>query len=360
MTKTIVLFIIMLSTALGISAQTVYYDASVFPLLGKISDETETRYERLPEYLQDKSRARIWELGKNTAGLAVRFRTNSSSISVRWNLLGDIRMNHMSYVGIKGVDLYSLTKDGEWRFVNSGKPTGRENQARIIANMSNEEREFILYLPLYDGVTHLEIGVDSLALLTQPEIASPKRSNAIVYYGTSISQGACASRPGMAHTNILSRQLDREIINLGFSGNAFLDDEIADIMASYPASLYVIDCMPNVNVKLIEEKLETFYRKLRDSRPHTPILFIENPIFPFAQFDEYTHSNLMEKNKALYKVYEKLKKEGDDQLYFLSSENVIGSDGEATVDGIHFTDLGFMRYADILRPLIRDILKDGK
>lgn len=342
------------------SAQITYYDASEFPLLGKISDATETRYERLPQSLKDSLRDKIWELGKNTAGLSIRFRSNSSSISVRWRLLQNVQMNHMSFVGIKGVDLYALTESGEWRFVKSGKPTGVENEAQVIANMLKQDREYMLYLPLYDGVTKIEIGIDSLASIGQPQIDLPRRANAIVYYGTSITQGGCASRPGMAHTNILSRTLNCSIINLGFSGNGLLDYEIADLMSSYSASLYIIDCMPNVNIGLIDEKLENFYRKIRSAHPCTPILLIENPIFPFTQFDELTHSMLIQKNKALGGVYEKLKGEGDTSLFLLKSKDIIGSDGEATVDGIHFTDLGFMRYANVLESVISKIINDGK
>ncbi len=210
------------------NAQTVYHDASTFPLLGKATESTLTRYERLPDSLQNISRKPLWDLGRNSAGLAVRFRSNSTSISAKWEVRNNMSMNHMTPTGIKGLDLYCL-QDGKWIFAGSGRPQGKVNKATIVSNMLPEEREYLLYLSLYDGVTSLSIGVDSLAEITQPAVDLPQREKPVVFYGTSILQGGCASRPGMAHTNILERWLNRECINLGFSGNALLDLEIADV-----------------------------------------------------------------------------------------------------------------------------------
>lgn len=343
--------------SLAAKAQVKYYDAAAFPLYGKISDQTETRYERLPTTVKNICRPRLWELGKNTAGLAVRFRSNSKSISAKWNLLQDSQMNHMAGVGIRGVDLYCL-EGGTWRFVNAGKPDRKYNATTIISNMKGEEREYMLYLPLYDGVTHLEIGVDSLASIGQPQVESPVRKKPIIYYGTSITQGGCASRPGMAHTNILSRRLNREFINLGFSGNGQLDYEIAEIITGCDAAMYILDFMPNVNLKQVQEKAEKFYRILRSKSPDVPVLFIENPVFPFSDYDLAMQSVVREKNEALRLFFRSLVKRGEKNIYFLPSEKLIGMDGEATVDGIHFTDLGFQRYADNLYPVIKSKMKN--
>src|SRR3546814_867423 len=151
------------------------------------------------------------------------------------------------------------------------------NEALIIANMDTTYKEFMLYFPLYDGVVDLQIGVDSLAILAPPSIALPVADKPVVCYGTSIQQGGCASRPGMAHLNILSRWFNREFVNLGFSGNAKLDYEIAELIGDRDASLIVLDFMPNVNVQLIEERLEKFYRIVRRKAPHTTILFVKIP-----------------------------------------------------------------------------------
>ena len=129
--------------------------------------------------------------------MAIRFRSNSTTIAAKWEALINFHMNHMTDTGAKGLDLYCLQKNGEWRFVNSGRPNGKTNQATIIANMQPEEREYMLYLPLYDGLVSLSIGIDSLATIDQPLIDYPIRQKPIVFYGTSILQGGCASRPGM-------------------------------------------------------------------------------------------------------------------------------------------------------------------
>ncbi len=350
-----ILFLLMFAAVLA-GAQPIYHDASKFPLLGKISNATETRYERLPANLKDVSRPPVWNLGKNTAGLAVRFCSDSRQISVKWEVLNDITMNHMAPTGIKGLDLYCLENDA-WTYVNTARPSGKRSEAIIISNMEKKEREFMIYLPLYDGVTSLEIGIDSTAFIGQPKINLPEQSKPVVAYGTSILQGGCASRTGMAHTNILSRKLNREVINLGFSGNGQLDYEIAELMAECDASLYILDFMPNVNVNQINEKAEKFYRILRDKRPDTPIVFIENPMFPHSKYDTNVRNIIQEKNKALHVVFDGLKAKREKNIWLIPSSGMIGTDGEATVDGVHFTDLGFLRYADYLYPTIKKILK---
>ena len=206
----------------------VYTDASMFPLYGKVSDQTNARYERLPSSLQGVSRDPVWYLGRNSAGLFIRFRSNSTSIHARWTSTFNSSMPHMTDTGTKGLDLYAIV-DGQWRHVCSAQPQGGTSERKIIGNMDPVEREYMLYLSLYDGVSSLEIGVDEGATLDQPAVDRPSREKPIVMYGTSILQGGCANRPGMAHTNIISRRLDREVINLGFSGNALLDMEIAEL-----------------------------------------------------------------------------------------------------------------------------------
>lgn len=358
MKKTILLFFLLLILVSSTRSQHYYRDASQFLLLGKASEATETLYERLPAKLESISRVPVWRLGKNTAGLAVRFSSNTSSIAAKWELRDNNIMNHMTPTGIKGLDLYCL-EDSGWTFVNAALPTpnGKMNDKVIIDNMSKKEREFLLYLPLYDGLISLEIGVDSSAYIAMPQIDSPITKLPVVAYGTSILQGGCASRPGMVHTSILSRWLNREFINLGFSGNGQLDYEIAEVMGDCEASVYILDFMPNVTVEQIEEKMAKFYSILRQKAPHTPIIFIENPDFPLSTYNERSRDIVLEKNQTLHREYEKLARR-DKNISIISSYNMIGLDKEGTIDGIHFTDLGFMRYAEFLYPTLKKILSD--
>lgn len=331
-----------------IHAQTVYYDADQFPLIGKTSDETETRYERLPTYLKERCRPPVWSLGKNTSGLAIRFRTNSTAISAKWEVTGDNRMNHMTETGIKGVDLYAWEED-HWQPVKAGLPSGKVNERTIISGMTPQEREYMMFLPLYDGVASLSIGIDSTACMKSPELPYPDTTRPLLVYGTSITQGGCASRPGMSYTNILARRLNREVINLGFSGNGQLDYEIAELMATRrDASLFILDFIPNVNAAQLTGKTRPFFDILRKANPDTPVLFVETVIFPHSFYDKSIYGTITEKNRLLREEYEKIKREGDKNVYYLASDDLIGSDGEATVDGVHFTDLGFLRFADKL------------
>ena len=202
---------IVLFLVFHIHAQLVYHDASNFPLLGRATESAGARYERFPDSLKNISRAPLWNLSRNSAGMAIRFRSNSSTISARWVLKYNNHMNHMTDTGVKGLDLYGL-ENGEWVYMNVGRPLGKSNEAAIISNMQPVWREYMLYLPLYDGVDSLFIGIDKEAEITQPQTELPRRSKPLVMYGTSILQGGCATRPGMAHTNILGRMLGVEVM----------------------------------------------------------------------------------------------------------------------------------------------------
>ena len=340
------------------SAQNVVYtDASVFPLYGKVSEQTNERYERLPSSLEGVSREPVWYLGRHSAGLFIRFRSNSTSIHARWESTFNNTMTHMTDTGAKGLDLYALV-DGEWRHVCSAQPQGKKSERCIIANMNPVEREYMLYLSLYDGVKSLEIGVDEGSMLDLPAVDRPSREKPVVMYGTSILQGGCANRPGMAHTNIIGRRLDREVINLGFSGNALLDMEIAELMASVEdPGLYVLDYVPNASAQAIDEVGEQFFRIIRDAHPEVPVVFIEDVIFPHTIFDNKILEEVTKKNVVQKRLFKKLKKSGEKRIYYISAEGMIGDDGEATVDAIHFTDLGAMRYVDHVLPVIKRALR---
>lgn len=354
--KNYILAVALLFCTLALKGQLVYHDASAFPLLGKATQNSATRYERLPDSLRNISRKPLWALGQNSAGLALRFRSNSTTIAAKWEVLLDRNMNHMTPTGIKGLDLYCL-QDGKWVFVNSGRPPGKVNEATIISYMKPVEREYMLYLPLYDGVTSLSIGVDSLAEISGPEVQLPVREKPVVFYGTSILQGGCASRPGMAHTNIISRWLNRECVNLGFSGNALLDLEIAEVVAGVDASVYVLDFVPNANVQQMKERADKFYTIIRSRHPDTPVIFLEDPIFTHTRFDQRIAEEVAQKNETVNAIFQSLKKRGEKNIYMISSKDMLGHDGEATVDGVHFTDLGMMRYAELVCPMIKKCIR---
>lgn len=265
-------------------------------------------------------------------------------------------MNHFTMTGIKGLDLYCL-KNGKWQFVNTARPSAKATTAVIIKNMPATEMEYMLYLPLYDGLVNLEIGIKAESTIAWPEVDSPRAGQPVVFYGTSITQGGCASRAGMAYPNILSRMLNREIVNLGFSGNGQLDLEVAEAMATIDASCFVMDCLPNVSVAQMTEKYSRFLEIIREKNPDTPILLVETILFPHMYFDQTVYTLLHEKNKTLTRIFQEQKNKGDRNIYYVKAGKLIGDDQEATVDGIHLTDLGFLRIAENLYPTIRKLIK---
>ena len=325
---------------------TIYYGKESFLIegTGVAESEKESPYDRLPTSYKDKVRKQVWDLSKNSAGISIRFNTNSSSVKVKWALLNDTKMNHMAETGIKGVDLYCKV-NGVWTYVNTGRPTAKENEASLISCLSAGEREFKLYLPLYDGTTKVEIGLESGSTITKP--AADKKLP-IVFYGTSILQGGCASRPGMVFTSIISRKLNVDCINFGFSGNGRMDPPMAELISGIKASYYVIDCLPNMTAKTVTDSVSHLAKTIRAKNPKTPIVFVENVEYTRAIFQASLMNSMNEKNQALRTEFDKLVKGGMKDLIYISAAGSIGTDYEGTVDGTHLTDLGYLRYADYL------------
>ena len=352
--KRILLSLVLLASCLALRGQVVYTDASAFPLYGKAAP-TEG-YRRLPASLEGVVRDALWALGRNSAGLYVRFRTDAPEIHARWSNTG-YHMGHMTDCGTGGVDLYAHL-DGQWKFIRSGfewGPITKDRESRLVGNMEPAMREYMLYLGLYDEIKTLELGVPEGYSLYQPELDSPVSERPVVMYGTSILQGGCASRPGMAHTNILARRLDRTVINLGFSGNAHLDYEIATLMASVPdPSVFVLDYVPNASDSLIREKGEKFFRIVRDAHPDVPIIFVEDPHFAHTLLDQAIAAEVSGRNAAQKALYEHLVAAGEKNLFYVPSFEM--TQQEDFVDGVHFTDLGMTHYADLMEPVLREAL----
>lgn len=347
--------VLFLISAARAQAPVIYHDASAFPVYGQAFKATpEHPYRRLPERLSGVVREPVWRLGCNSAGLYIRFRSDAPEIHARWTNTGN-HMPHMTDCGTGGLDLYALLS-GRWVYVGSGFNWGAPSpthEGKLVANMEPVMREYMLYLALYDEVKTLEIGVPESFSLAGPMVESPENAHPMVMYGTSILQGGCASRPGMAFTNILARRFDRTVINLGFSGNALLDYEIAEVMASVPSpSVFVLDYVPNASAAQIEERGERFFRILRDAHPTVPVLFVEDPVFAHSIVDQAIAEEVRTKNAAQLALFQRLLQQGEKGIYYVPAEGMTGDDGEAFVDGIHFTDLGMTRYARHIEPAL--------
>ena len=317
----------------------------------------ESPYDRLPISYKEKVREPVWDLSKASAGITVRFHSNSTSINLKWTVLNDLDMPHMASTGIKGIDLYTKYNN-KWRYVttagalvglktyqNKSIPADSINEYELIKNMSPDFREYKLFLPLYDGVTKLEVGIDSTASI---EKASPNPVKPIVFYGTSITQGGCASRPGMAHTNIISRKLDVDCINYGFSGNGRMEMPIVELISDIDASFYVIECLQNMDSEQVRERVRPLVDMIRTKHPLTPIVLVENMMYTTAFLDQTIETTLIQENEALKNEFDKIIKRGTPNIFYIKDNKDFLLDNEGTVDGVHLTDLGFLRYADYL------------
>ena len=317
----------------------------------------ESPYDRLPISYKEKVREPVWDLSKASAGITVRFHSNSTSINLKWTVLNDFDMPHMAASGIKGIDLYTKYNN-KWRYVttagalvglktyqNKSIPADNINEYELIKNMTPEFREYKLFLPLYDGVTKLEVGIDSTASI---EKASPSAVKPIVFYGTSITQGGCASRPGMAHTNIISRKLEVDCINYGFSGNGRMETLIVELISEIDARFYVIECLQNMDSDQVSDRVRPLVDIIRTKHPYTPIVLVENMMYTMAFLDQTVETTLIQENAALKNEYDKIIKNGTPNIFYIKDNKDFLVDNEGTVDGVHLTDLGFLRYADYL------------
>lgn len=323
-----------------------YFGEDSFILEGsEIADSLkENRYDRLPLSYKNIVQKPVWELSKASAGMSIRFLSNSTSLSVKWTLLYNNSMHHMADTGIKGVDLYYNNK-GTWQYLNTAIPSDIKNEYMLVKDMSDEMREFKMFLPLYDGIEIIEVGIDSNSVIERP-LKNDQRS--IIFYGTSITQGGCASRPGMAHTNIISRKLNIDCINFGFSGNGTMEQPINELISEFNPLFYVIECLPNMIAEQVTDRTIPLVKTIRKKHPETPIIFVESFLYEWLALDNVGKVFIDEKNAALKTEYRKMIEGGFNNIFYISSENATGEDHEGTVDGVHFTDLGFSRYADFL------------
>ncbi|WP_242205971.1 SGNH/GDSL hydrolase family protein [Aestuariivivens insulae] len=323
-------------------------------------------YNRLPKAAEGKVRKAVWNLSKQSAGLSIRFVSNAQNIAVRYKVKRGKAFNHMPATGVSGVDLYTKTNDGEWlwnrgQYAFGDTITYNYNNLKLKRPSHHDKgQEYVLYLPLYNEVIWLEIGTASNAIFKPLPIRAEKP---IVVYGTSIMQGACASRPGMAWTSILERGLERPIINLGFSGNGRLENEVIDFIETIEAKLYVLDCMPNLTLTqsgtpdLAYQRIITSVKRLKSKHPSTPVLLVEHSGYSDGETNKERFRIYSELNKALQKAYKQLISEGIKDIYVLTREQLnLGID--SYVDGTHPNDLGMLQYAQAYEACVRDIIKE--
>ncbi len=321
---------------------------------------------RIPRWLEDSVRPELRERARHTAGKAFRFRTDSRAVAVRYELLYNAHMMHMADTGIKGTSLYIWDDDTHsWQFVNCNRPNADKSdviQRKVMVDrLDGKMHEYMLYLPLYDGVKWLEIGVEKTATLTGPVMNSPRQGKKFVFYGTSILHGGCASHPGMVATSIIQRDLDIECVNIGISGEGKMDYCMARAMATIPdVAAYILDPIPNCTKDMCDTLTYEFVNILRRARPDVPIIMVEGQMYSYAKYSGFYSRYLPQKNYEFHKNYLRLRAENPKNLYYVDCKNLYGPNNDGSVDGIHLTDLGFWYYAQKLEPYLKAILTGKK
>lgn len=347
--------IISLLFPLGLYAQNMkFIDAKSLTLIGKAKNCPEF-YHRLDTALYVGLPEKIKFLATLSPGLAIAFKTNSTSIAARWIVKPDKPSPNTTAIAFKGLDLY-IKRNGHWEFAAVGKPTGNNNDEVLIQDMDNSEKECLLYLPILSEVKSLDIGVDSSSEIDP--VPNPFQKK-ILIYGTSIVHGIEASRPGMTYPARLSRHTGLNFINLGFSGNARMENVMADCLADIDADVYVIDCVPNTTATQINERTAYMVNTIRKRHPNAPIIVMQSIRMDIGNFNLKIKKDLTEKDENIKTQVEILQKKGVKKLYFIPGANLIGQDHEGTGDGIHPNDLGFDRMVSQLEPIILSILKQN-
>lgn len=338
-----------------------WYDALLLGLEGKAFEETKADYDRLPAKAEGVVRSAVWGLSRDSAGICLRFVTDAPTIRARWTLNSSgLAMPHMPATGVSGLDLYVKTDDGKWRWLAVGRPTAQTNDVQLAGGIPQGTREYLLYLPLYNGVSKLEIGVPEGTTLSKAPAREAGRDKPIVFYGTSITQGGCASRPGMVHTAIVGRWMDYPVVNLGFSGNGRMETEVAELMAEIDAAVYVIDCLPNISAEDVRARTAPVVKLLKKAHPDTPILLVEDRNYADSFLLPSKRTRNETSQAALKEVYSQLKSDGMEGVYYLEGKDLIGDDGEGTVDSSHPTDLGFYRQAQVFQAALEPILNKSE
>lgn len=314
-------------------------------------------YRRLPVGVKEQLRAPVDSLSNNTAGGQIHFTTDSKRLYIAVKLAGKANMYHMPATGQCGFDLY-VGNQAEVRYYKTTR-FGLSQDSYVVEmfNFVNDKtRTVVLNFPLYIGVQHVLVGIDEQAVVGKSNFLQPGKK--AVFYGTSITQGGCASRPGMVYTNILSRTLRAECVNLGFSGNGQGDAIVAECMAQIDASCYVLDYVANCTVDMYKETLPVFMKILKDAKPDIPLFVISG----LKKAAHYFKDDLGQdpnqpdviKDYTLETI-EQLKKQGYENLHFIDGKMLCGEDfEETTVDTSHPTDLGFYFMAKSLYPILKD------
>ncbi len=333
-----------------------WHDVTQWGVEGRAFADMERKkwFDRLPAVADGKVTAAVWGLSRDSAGMMVRFKTDATVLWANYTLSKErLAGANMTAIGASGLDLYARDDAGKWRWVGVTRPDAKVVRQQIIAGLAPGLREYAVYLPLYNGVENLSLGVPPDAKF---ERLAPRAAKPIVFYGTSITHGASATRPGMVHTAILGRRFDRPVINLGFSGNGRMDAAVGDLLVKIDAAVFVIDCLPNMNAAQVRERTVPLVKQLRAVHPAVPIVLVEDRRNTNSWILPARNQHHTDNHAALREAHAALQKEGIKGLFYVAGDGLLGDDAEAATDGSHPSDLGFVRQADVFEPVLRAAL----
>lgn len=329
-------------------------DATTLRIINRGWDTGRTTFGRVPADKFAMFNSTAQGNADCTAGVAIRFSTNSRTIGVKYTLYQNTHMNHQAATGTKGMCLYIL--DGnKWRYVNTIRPADqRAQEGKFVENMDGQYHECMIYLPTYDGVTEMFVKIDDNATITSGNHDAIDAQKRVVMYGTSILQGGCACRPGMCPTAIISRNLNCEVINLAFSGGGKMEQTAAQAIASIEnVCAFVVDPVANCDDAMCRDLTYDFVKTLRDAHPGVPVIMVEGQIYPYARYNSYYANYLPKKNEEFRKNFDRLYAENPNNLFLVTADQLDAAMEEGTVEGVHMTDVGFAEYAKILTPLLQ-------
>jgi hypothetical protein len=356
--KRIFVALITVLICLGASAQEIkWHNAAELTIIGKAIPTSEpfTRIDGSVYKFNDKT---IDRYASYSTGLAIVFETDSPTIKARWTTGGGNSGANMAAILTKGLDLY-IMKDGKWVFAGVGTPIMRkapfsQHEGTIVTDMTKDTKQCILYLPLFDNVEKLEIGIQDGSVIKP--MANPFRHNIIVH-GSSITHGASASRAGMTYAARFGRDNGLYTCNLGFSGMCKLQKEYAYYLADIKeVDAFIFDTFSNPKTEEINERFDEFVDIIRAAHPEVPMIFLQTERRETRNFNIKREASEAEKQKAAEDIVRNRMKT-DKNIYFISSEGFLGTEHIATADGTHPTDLGFTHMLEIISPKIKKILK---
>lgn len=318
-------------------------DEKPFQIYGVFRDGE--KYRRMPEEVAKSVSVEVHFLHANTARGRIRFVTDSTYVAINAKMDGLGKMPHFAYTGSIGFDLYADNRYYKTFVPPMDITDGYES---VMEFPTKETREITINFPLYSNVNELYIGLQEDAIL---EKASPyQNEKPFVYYGSSITQGGCASRPGMSYQSIISRRFHCDFVNLGFSGSALAEDEMIDYVKNLEMSLFVYAYDHNApNVEHLKNTHEKMFQAVRKTHPDIPIIILSRPKHILSQEEEM-------RRDMIEKTYQNAKLNGDKNVYFISGKELTAfCRDEGTVDGVHPTDYGFSSIAKVLGDVIEGI-----